>query len=319
MMANKPMRRDSVLPTAAASLLAPQAQTSPHEASGSSNEFHDYGAKELAAALEQKGVSALELAEHATKRIESLDPQINALIVRDFERARAAAIASDQALARGDRKPLLDIPMAVKQQYHVAGLPTTWPDTPLSRVEIMALLETLNAMLLSRPSATVTLEDWCRDRRLAVEPRIIAHRVPDADKPLTAEQREELAIGPDEPVRYRRVELACGARVLSVADNWYVPARLTPEMNHVLETTDTPFGRAVAALHFARRTLEARVLWSPLRPESETTRLSPPAGTPLKPPAEVLRHRAILSRADGVPFSEVVETYTGAMLDFAPP
>jgi len=47
--------------------------------------------------------------------------------------------------------------------------------------------------------------------------------------------------------------------------------------------------------------------------------MSPPGGTPLKPPAEVLRHRAILSRADGVPFCEVVETYTGAMLDLAPP
>ena len=104
--------------------------------------------------------------------------------------------------------------------------------------------------------------------------------------------------------------------MLSVADNWYVPARLTPEMNHVLETTDTPFGRAVAALHFARRTLQARVLWSPLRPGWE---MSPPGGTPLKPPPEVLRHRAVLSRADGVPFCEVVETYTGAMLDFAPP
>jgi amidase len=170
MMANKPIRRDSVLPIAAASLLAPQAQTSPHEASGPSNEFHYCGAKELAAALEQKGVSALELVEHAIKRIESLDPQINALIVRDFERARAAAIAADKALARSDRKPLLSIPMTVKQQYHVAGLPTTWPDTQPSRVEMMALLETLNAMLLSRPSATVTLEDWCRDRRLAVEP-----------------------------------------------------------------------------------------------------------------------------------------------------
>jgi len=296
-----------------------QDQTSPLEASGPSNEFNDCGAKELADALEQKRVSTLELVEHAIKRIESLNPQINALVVRDFKRARAAGIAADKAFARGDRKPLRGIDMTVKERHDVAGLPTTWPDTPLSRVQMMALLETLNALLLSHPSATVTLEDWCRDRRLAVEPRVIAHRVPDADKPLTAEQRKELAIGPDEPVRYRHVELACGARVLSVADNWYVPARLTPEMNHVLETTDTPFGRAVAALHFARRTLEARVLWSPLPPGWEMTRLSPPCGTLLKPPAEVLRHRAILSRGDGVPFCEVVETYTGAILDFAPP
>lgn len=194
-----------------------------------------------------------------------------------------------------------------------------WPDTPLARVELVALLQTLNATLLSHPSATLTLEDWCRDHHLAPEPRIVAHRLPNEDKKLTAAQREELAIDPDEDVRYRRVELTCGARVLSVADNWYVPARLTPEMNHMLETTQTPFGRAVAALHFTRRTLDAQLLWSPLPAGWEMGTLPPPSRSQLEPPPEVLRHRAILSRADGVPFSEVVETYAGAILDFPPP
>ena len=46
----------------------------------------------------------------------------------------------------------------------------------------------------------------------------------------------------------------------------------------------------------------------------------PPRGTGMMAiPAEILRHRALLYRQDGVPFSEVVETYTGAMLDFPPP
>jgi hypothetical protein len=31
-------------------------------------------------------------------------------------------------------------------------------------------------------------------------------------------------------------------------------------MNHLLETTDTPFGKAVAALHFRRHTLSADLL-----------------------------------------------------------
>jgi hypothetical protein len=44
-----------------------------------------------------------------------------------------------------------------------------------------------------------------------------------------------------------------------------VPARLTPEMTHLLETTDTPFGKVVAALHFRRHTLNADLLWRPLR------------------------------------------------------
>ena len=36
-------------------------------------------------------------------------------------------------------------------------------------------------------------------------------------------------------------------------------------MNHVLATTDTPFGKAVAALHFRRHTLSAGLLWRPLQ------------------------------------------------------
>ena len=194
-----------------------------------------------------------------------------------------------------------------------------WPDTILSRVEMTAVIETLNATLLSQPSATVTLETWCRDHHLAAEPRVVARAIPGLDKPLTASQREELAIGPDEPVRYRHVELVCGERVLSVADNWYVPGRLTPEMNQVLETTQTPFGRAVAALHFTRHTIEAKVLWSPLGPGWETSREAPAYSPGLTAPAEILRHRAVLSRGDGLPFSEVVETYTGGMLEFEPP
>ncbi len=40
--------------------------------------------------------------------------------------------------------------------------------------------------------------------------------------------------------------------MLSEADNWYVPVRLTPEMNQALDTSDIAFGRAVQALQFRR-------------------------------------------------------------------
>jgi amidase len=46
--------------------------------------------------------------------------------VRDFDRARAAADLADAALARGERRPLLGLPMTVKEMFNVAGLPTTW-------------------------------------------------------------------------------------------------------------------------------------------------------------------------------------------------
>jgi hypothetical protein len=201
-----------------------------------------------------------------------------------------------------------------------AAEPAPWPDSLVGRLEALALLETLNADLLAHDSATLTIERWCADHRLADPARIVAERVSGADKPAGAEVREALDVKPDEPLGYRRVRLKCGDHVLSDADNWYVPARLTPEMNHVLETTDTPFGKAVAALHFRRHTLSADLLWRPL-PKGWEMRATPApkeAGA-LTIPDHVLEHRAVLSTPDGEPFSEVVETYTGEVLAFPPP
>jgi amidase len=83
-------------------------------------------AVELSAALAAKKVSAVELAQDAIGRIERHDNKINAVCVRDFERGLAAARAADAARARGDNKPLLGIPLTVKESYNIAGLPTTW-------------------------------------------------------------------------------------------------------------------------------------------------------------------------------------------------
>lgn len=74
--------------------------------------------------LRSRRISAVEALEQAIGRIEARDGDINAVVVRDFERARAAAAAADAALARGDRRPLLGVPMIVKESFNVTGLPT---------------------------------------------------------------------------------------------------------------------------------------------------------------------------------------------------
>ncbi|MGC1549536.1 MAG: hypothetical protein WA777_13505 [Rhodanobacter sp.] len=190
-----------------------------------------------------------------------------------------------------------------------------WPDTPLSRTQALAELQTLNAELLSHPSATLTLERWCGAHQLAPVAKIVAHRVQGADKPLPEGARDQLGIGPDEPVRYRRVQLACGDVVLSDADNWYVPARLTAAMNQQLDSSDVPFGKVVQPLHFRRQTLSAEVLWSPL-PEGwdSGAPLPPSSDKPLSIPAHVLQHRAVLYTQDNQPFSLVIESYTANVL-----
>lgn len=196
-------------------------------------------------------------------------------------------------------------------------------DAYVHRVELLALLQTFNAELLSHDSATLTLERWCRDHHLAgdipdAQARIVARRVRDIDKPLPDQLRARLDVGTSEPIRYRRVQLVCGERVLSEADNWYVPARLTAEMNHKLDTTDEPFGKVVKPLAFQRRTISAELLWSPLPLGWETSSDRARAGTTdtQRIPRSVLRHQAILYNAAGAPFSALVETYTNRNLDF---
>ena len=140
----------------------------------------------------------------------------------------------------------------------------TWKDTPVARLEALALIESLNAEILSSSSATLTLERWCREHALADPPRILAHRIDAAVAPPTADVRSDLQVSSADPVRYRRVELTCGAHVLSVAENWYVPSRLTADMNRLLDETQTPFGKVVLPLKPHRETLAVQHLWSPL-------------------------------------------------------
>lgn len=199
------------------------------------------------------------------------------------------------------------------------SLPASHADGYLERVELLALLQTLNAELLSHDSATLTLERWCADHRLAEPPRIVARRVRDAPKPVPDDLRALLKVEDAETVGYRHVQLMCGTHVFSEADNWYVPGRLTADMNQRLDTTDEPFGKVVQPLHFQRRTLSADLLWSPLPPgwEMRGAQAAGPADLPaVRIPDAVLRHRALLVDAAQKPFSTVVETYTNQLFDF---
>ncbi|MFL6120656.1 amidase [Actinophytocola sp.] len=87
-------------------------------------------AEELVAALRGRAVTSVELTDEAIARIERDDEVINAICVPDFDRARAAAHRADQARARGEDRPLLGVPVTVKESYNIAGLPTTWGMPP---------------------------------------------------------------------------------------------------------------------------------------------------------------------------------------------
>ncbi|MET3843048.1 amidase [Bradyrhizobium sp. OAE829] len=123
-------------------------------------------AVELSAALAAKKVSAVELAQDAIGRIERHDSRINAICVRDFDSGLAAARAADAELARGVSKPLLGIPMTVKESFNIAGLPTTWgipaqkdfkpteDALPISRVK------EAGGVILGKTNVPLGLADW---------------------------------------------------------------------------------------------------------------------------------------------------------------
>lgn len=183
-----------------------------------------------------------------------------------------------------------------------------------SRTEARARIEALRLNLESYPSATTVLRVWCEDYGLAPDPKIRAIQVSGAEKPLRPDDRAALAVAEGEEVRYRRVQLACGDKVLSEADNWYRPGQLTPEMIQVLETTDTPFGAVVAPLRFQRRTLSSRLMFQPMADPPRSLFARRRKNAPLVVPPHVLEQRAVLVKPDGTPFSLVVENYTGEIL-----
>ncbi len=123
-------------------------------------------ATELSRALAAKKVSAVELAQDVIARIERHDGKINAICVRDFARGLDAARAADAARGRGESKPLLGIPMTVKESYNVGGLPTTWgfpaqkdfvpPDDalPISRAK------DAGGVILGKTNVPLGLGDW---------------------------------------------------------------------------------------------------------------------------------------------------------------
>ena len=183
----------------------------------------------------------------------------------------------------------------------------------VQRLRLQAQLQTLNADLLSHDSATAVLQDLC-NRRDPNAPKILARQiqVPD-DLAAATSARRQLGAAANEPVRRRRVELMCGDVVLSRADNWYLPGRLTAQMNIDLESTERPFGVVVRPLAFQRRTLSARLLFNPLPPGWEP---ADPSGfdVPVTIPANVLQHRAYLQTPDGRPFALLIETYSDRVL-----
>jgi len=86
----------------------------------------DSTARDMAGAIRQRTISARELLELHLHRIAERNPQLNAIVSLDEERARAAAAAADEQTASGvPTGALHGLPLAVKDTHAVAAWRTT--------------------------------------------------------------------------------------------------------------------------------------------------------------------------------------------------
>ncbi len=169
-MTIEPRRRDllaGVAATATAAVL-PQyaAPAEPATGSTTSSDLAYRNVADLVKALAAKQISSIELTDFAIARITALDKRVNAVVVRDFDRAREAAKMADDALARGDTRPLLGLPMTVKEAFNVSGLPTSWGNPkfrdwqPGFDALVVKRLKAAGAVVLGKTNLPFMLEDW---------------------------------------------------------------------------------------------------------------------------------------------------------------
>ncbi len=90
-------------------------------------------AVELRRLIGTKDISPVELLEAAIARIEAVDPAVNAIAAKGYDRARAEAKAAETAVLRGDPLgPLHGLPTGIKDLQDTEGLLTTY-GSPLHR------------------------------------------------------------------------------------------------------------------------------------------------------------------------------------------
>ena len=120
----------------------------------------------LAELIRGGAISCLELLDHYIARIERLDVRTNAVVVRDFDRARERARTLDAQRNSGRATPLFGVPMTVKESFNLAGLPTTWGHEEqrhsAAHEDALAVqrLTDAGAVVFGKSNVPVDLGDW---------------------------------------------------------------------------------------------------------------------------------------------------------------
>ncbi|WP_084539666.1 amidase [Azorhizobium doebereinerae] len=127
------------------------------EVSGAATPLHFLTVSEASRLIGSGRLSPVTLVEAFLARIDALDARLHSYITVTRERALTVAQAAEREIAAGRWKgPLHGIPFAVKDNYHVAGIPTTGGSrlmldhVPSCTATAVARLEAAGAILLGK-------------------------------------------------------------------------------------------------------------------------------------------------------------------------
>ncbi|RWF96648.1 MAG: amidase, partial [Mesorhizobium sp.] len=127
-------------------------------------------ASQLAAAIREKKVGAVEAMEAQLARIAVVNPLLNAIVTLDEEAARAGAQAADMAVVRGEAVgPLNGVPVTLKDGHATAGMRTTIGleafsgHVPATDSTIAARLRKAGAVIIGKTNVPPRLRDLQTD------------------------------------------------------------------------------------------------------------------------------------------------------------
>lgn len=115
---------------------------------------------EIARAIRNKEISSAEAVDACLRRIEEVNPSLNAVVTL-AEDARERARAADEALARNDEVgPLHGVPMTIKDSLDTAGVVSTWGTpgrrnyVPEADATAVARMKAAGAILLGKTNTS---------------------------------------------------------------------------------------------------------------------------------------------------------------------
>lgn len=242
-----------------------------------------FSAIELTRAISAGDASAREVVDAHIERIEAVDGELNAVVIRRFEAARAEADAADAARRRGTTLgPLHGVPVVIKDQFDVAGLPTTFGTASrrerLAREDgrVVAAWRRAGAIVLGKGNVPQYLQSIETDNDLfgRTNNPWDTTRTPGgssgADAAIVAAGGVPLALGADLGGSLRIPAAWCGVATLAPTARRF-PTASIPGLRAAFDregivAVPGPFARSVADLEVALRVMADDVAARPRGP-----------------------------------------------------